>query len=104
VDVGNELILDNLNKLFAAGANIWIRIPIIPDVNDNEEHMRGIADISNELERVICAELEPYHDYGISKYEALDKTPHVFPLPDKESIERLADIIKQSTAKPVKIL
>ena len=30
VGVGNELILENLKKLFKANAKIWIRIPIVP--------------------------------------------------------------------------
>ena len=81
-----------------------LRCPIIPDVNDNEEHICEIAKIANGLECISRIELEPYHDYGIAKYEALERKPHVFTLSDKESIERLADIIKQSTAKPVKIL
>ena len=100
----NDQILENLRLLDSLGKEIVLRCPIIPDVNDNEEHICEIAKIANELGCIIRIELESYHDYGIAKYEALDKMPHVFPLPDKESIERLADIIKQSTAKPVKIL
>ena len=38
----NELILNNLKRLFDASANIWIHIPIIPDVNNNMEEMRQI--------------------------------------------------------------
>lgn len=40
--VSNDLILDNLKKLFAADANVWIRIPVIPGVNDTVKEMQNI--------------------------------------------------------------
>ena len=40
--VSNECILENLKKLFEAGANIWIRIPVIPGVNDTVKEMQKI--------------------------------------------------------------
>ena len=40
--VGNELILDNLERLLRSSVPVWVRIPIIPTVNDSEEEMRTI--------------------------------------------------------------
>ena len=42
--VGNELILENLKKLLATGTPLWIRIPIIPTVNDTEEELQRIKE------------------------------------------------------------
>ena len=42
VGVGNELILENLKKLFKAKVKIWIRIPVISGVNDSIEEMQLI--------------------------------------------------------------
>lgn len=39
VGVDNELILENLAKLLKIGAKVWVRVPIIPTVNDTEEEM-----------------------------------------------------------------
>ena len=43
--VSNELILDNLKRLFADNAKIWIRIPVISGVNDILEEMKTIKEI-----------------------------------------------------------
>ena len=39
---GNEIILANLARLLRAGQRVWIRVPIIPGVNDTIEEMRRI--------------------------------------------------------------
>ena len=36
---GNELILENIRKIFSFHDNIHIRIPLIPAVNDNDENL-----------------------------------------------------------------
>jgi len=41
--VGNELIKANLKRLAAAGAELWIRTPVIPGATDDEANIRGIA-------------------------------------------------------------
>lgn len=69
----NGLILDNLKKLARTGANIWIRVPVIPDFNDNEIQMDRIAAIAAAAnpKRVT---LIPYHTLGKSKYATLGLT------------------------------
>jgi pyruvate formate lyase activating enzyme len=71
----NSLILENLRRLDSAGARIWIRTPIIPDVNDSEEEMTAIKDIISTLYNVERVTLMPYHTLGKSKYETLSMTP-----------------------------
>jgi len=99
----NDAILENLRLINSLGKDIVLRCPIIPTVNDNETHMLEIAKFANELEAISRIELEPYHDYGVAKYEALGRKPHVFPLPDKKCIQMLENILKRNTAKAVKI-
>jgi pyruvate formate lyase activating enzyme len=41
--VGNERILDNLERLDRAGTRIILRCPIVPTFNDREEHLRAIG-------------------------------------------------------------
>jgi len=64
----NELILENLEFLNRSGASIVLRCPLVPGVNDTEEHLQSITRISNELEHITEVELLPYHNYGEHKY------------------------------------
>ena len=70
--VGNELILENLAKLSKDGARIYIRIPVIKEVNGTEENMQATIDWlkANEI-RVAQVNLLPYHDTGSGKYSKL---------------------------------
>ena len=71
----NRLILQNLQRLAASGANIWIRIPVIPDFNDTPEEMEGIAALAANTPGVTRVTLMPYHTLGKSKYQTLGMTP-----------------------------
>ncbi|MBQ7090738.1 MAG: glycyl-radical enzyme activating protein [Clostridia bacterium] len=70
--VGNELILENLKKLFDTHATIWIRIPVIPGVHDEEE-LQKIHDFVNHCGKPERIEHLPYHAMGEHKYAALGK-------------------------------
>ena len=67
--VSNQKILSNLEYLDHQGAQIVLRVPIIPGVNDNELHFRAIAEISSEMKGIQKVELLPYHSWGEHKYE-----------------------------------
>ena len=72
---GNDRILENLKKLGQTGANIWIRVPVIPDCNDDHSEMERIAAIAASVPGVSRVTLMPYHTLGKSKYETLGLTP-----------------------------
>lgn len=65
--VDSKLILENLRLLHNTGVNIILRCPIIPGVNDNDEHLQGIAKLVNELPNLESVELMAYHDIGRDK-------------------------------------
>ncbi len=92
--VGNEQILNNLKMLFKTGITIWIRIPIIPSVNDTIEEMQKIKaflDMSGSPEKI---ELLPYHPMGESKNQALGKSQRTFKIPDPPKMKLLREIFK----------
>jgi len=96
-------ILDNLKKLSSAGATIWLRCPIIPGINDREEHLVEIAKIANELSGIKKITLHPYHPLGKSKNENLGKECS---FSDKsfsksEEIEKWLTVISEHTEKEV---
>lgn len=93
VGVSNELILENLKKLFERKAKLWIRIPIIPDVNDSIEEIQKIKDFLKTIGTAEKIELLPYHAMGENKYRAIGKEPQIFKTPDAENMKRLKEIL-----------
>lgn len=69
--VDQVLILKNLEWLHAHGAKLIIRCPVIPGINDTEEHFDGIISISRKYPEILGIELLGYHNYGLSKYANL---------------------------------
>lgn len=55
------------------GAGIVLRCPIIPGLNDTEEHFRGIAEISQKLKGLKGVELMPYHKFGVAKDQRIGR-------------------------------
>ena len=69
--VDNGPILRNLDWLKKSGIPFWIRIPLIPTVNDTEENMRRTAALLKGAPRLERVELLPYHKTAGAKYGAV---------------------------------
>lgn len=67
----NAQILDNARRLSGCGKPMWVRVPVIPGFNDDEDEMRRIAAFVRGLDSVARVTLMPYHTLGKSKYESL---------------------------------
>ncbi len=67
--VSNSLILDNLEFLYSEAANIILRCPIIPGVNDTREHFAGIRALRRKYPKLLAVEIMPYHNMGKGKAE-----------------------------------
>jgi pyruvate formate lyase activating enzyme len=73
--VPNQLIMDNLKYLLDKGKNVMVRIPIIPEFNDDDlnlEKYRAFL-IKIKSENLQMVNLLPYHKTGSSKYRRLNK-------------------------------
>ena len=81
-------ILDNLALLDTLGANVALRCPIIPGVNDTEAHFAAVAAIAGKYRAIRGIEIEPYHALGIQKSSDLGRSPTVFPVPTAEDSAR----------------
>ena len=57
-------------ELKKSGIPFWIRIPLIPTVNDTEENMRRTAALLQGAARLERVELLPYHKTAGAKYAA----------------------------------
>ncbi len=60
-------ILDNLRALHDAGASVLVRLPIVPGLNDRQDHFREVARTVRPLSGLLGVEVMPYHSLGIGK-------------------------------------
>ncbi len=65
--VSNERILDNLRALVEVHDNIWIRIPVLPGLNDDPESVSAVTELASSLPGVRRVSLLPYHRLGVAK-------------------------------------
>lgn len=84
--VGNRLILKNLERLCAAGAQVRVRVPLVPGLTDAPEELSGIAGFLAELP-VEQVNLLPFHQSGRAKYGRLG---HGYALADSAALDRAA--------------
>ncbi len=68
-EVDNEQILANLDFLYEEGAKIILRLPLVLGVNDDIEHLEGIATVLKEYPNIEYGEIMPYHRLGLSKID-----------------------------------
>jgi len=87
--VANERILNNLQRLLALKKSVWVRIPIIPTVNDTEEELLNIKAFLDSCSSPAKIELLPYHALGEHKYAALGIDVHTFSVPSEEKLKKL---------------
>lgn len=93
----NRVILDNLLFLSQSGAKIRIRIPVIPDFNDNKKEMGAICDHLTGLSGIEQIDLIPFHKLGSEKYKSLG-LEYVFSQKEYikyETLLEFADIFKK---------
>ena len=100
--VGNREIRENLRALNGLGAAVILRCPIIPDVNDTEEHFHGIAALANAFPSIKAVELEPYHPLGTDKASRLGASQERFPTPTADEVEDYLRLLKSKTEIPVR--
>lgn len=85
----NEAILANLRRVVASGADVVIRIPVVPGHNGTEENLRATARfIAQDLGgRVRQVQLLPFRKLGEEKYASLGLP---YPMKDFQSPPREA--------------
>jgi len=97
VGVGNRLILENLEALSKRGSNVWVRVPLIPGVNDDEENLQATARFVASLAKPYPVHLLPYHKVGGDKYRRLGNRyalSHLEP-PPKEHASAIAERMRE---------
>ncbi len=88
----NKIILENIKYLDSMNCSIEIRIPYVPEYNDNQ--IEKLAEFIHTLKNVKKVKILPYHNYADSKYTALNlknRLPKVR-IPTQEECDELKNI------------
>ncbi len=94
--VDNQIILENLIRISNLTKTI-VRIPVIPNVNDNIEAIREIAEFTKLMKNINEIHLLPYHNFGENKYNLLGR---IYPLHGvKELPKDKINLLKQEIEK-----
>lgn len=91
--VSNVVILENLKALCDRGANVWIRVPVIPGFNDDPRDLEATVAWVASLSKVQRMHLIPYHALGTNKAERLGLVPAMAAtaVPSNDLLEALAE-------------
>ncbi len=97
IGASNNVIKSNLKALSEAGADIMVRTPLIPGVNDSKECIKQIMSTLKSC-GIKKYSLLPFHQYGSGKYESIgiyyefkELTAH-----DSEYVESLKEMIEKN--------
>ncbi len=98
--VPNKRIRENQKRAYETWPEktFIARTPVIPGVNDDEEHIRAVLEFIRPYKNVIDYELLPYMRFGESKYGFLGKVYEMqdFDPPATEVMRKLQAIINEA--------
>lgn len=101
IGVSNEMILNNLKALKNLNKRVFIRIPIIPTINDGN---KDIDDFITTLKNIGVFEqinLLPYHNISSEKYRRLNKKYELtnINVPSDEKMEEIKKVFENEGFK-----
>ena len=74
--VSNRPIISNLDALISAGADVIVRMPLVPGYNDSERDLKLLSEFLSGLRgKIRRAEIMPYHRIGLGKARSLGTDP-----------------------------
>lgn len=95
--VDNAPILRNLATLCESGKPFIIRLPLIPGVNDTEEHMTLVREAIEGSPGLVRVEMLRYHKTAGAKYAMIDT--HYDPPFDPDAEVRIHNVFKDTNIK-----
>jgi len=88
--VPNHLILNNLKQLARSGADITVRIPLIPGINTDDENIDFTGMFLRVLPEIRKVHILPYHDFQKNKYIRANTEYHASHVPPPTTDELTA--------------
>ena len=94
--VSNKIILGNLKELIRLKKRIFVRLPIIPEINDDDKNIGEIADLLSELRGIEQINILPYHNIAMEKYKRLEEEYLLreINVPSEERISEIKNIFE----------
>lgn len=71
--VPNGPILGNLERLVASGTEVWVRLPLVAGVNDDDDNIARTIAFLRSLRRIERVGVLPYHSGGLEKARRIGK-------------------------------
>ena len=93
----NALILENIRRLNKQGANMVLRVPLIPGFTADRENIEAIADFAASLDGDVPVELLNFNPMCREKYESM-RLPYPFDPNERELPESEVAALKQILA------
>lgn len=95
--VSNQLILNNLIALSRSHGNIFVRLPVIPGINDDRENILETGRFLSALAGVRRVKVLAYHETGLGKYERLGRSYGLRGVkpPPAEKIKEIEEMLKK---------
>jgi pyruvate formate lyase activating enzyme len=100
----NIQTLANIKMICEVNKPIWVRIPIIPSINDSKENIMKAAEFLAHMKDKLSVELIPYNRLGVYKWKALNQRyllEHIEP-PTNEKMTHLIRIMENNCLKIVR--
>jgi pyruvate formate lyase activating enzyme len=100
VGVPNDQILSNIKDIaLKVNKKVAIRIPLIPGFNDTDENIYAVAEFARQVNssgNLTMVHILPYHAFGQSKYESLDRVYSMTDTkpPNDDSIKKILQIFE----------
>lgn len=96
--MGNSAVIDNIGKLAESGADLCVRTPVIPGVNDRREDIEDICRLLVPYKGKLKYSLLGFHTLGFGKYDSLGMTNEMkgtegLPEAVLEDLKKVASII-----------
>lgn len=71
--VSNKIIIQNIKYICNHDIDVRLRIPIIPNFNDDKISMKKSLDILDSIPNLNSIDIVPYHTFGVAKYQSLGR-------------------------------
>ena len=96
--VPNAPILGNIERLAASGPEIWVRVPLVRGVNDDDDNIRRTIMFLLSLKTVRRVGLLPYHAGGIDKAGRIGKGAQFrkFEAPAEERLDAIEAAFREA--------
>lgn len=96
--ISNRPILENLEKLAAGPAEVWVRIPVVAGVNDDAESAARMIAFLSPLGKVRRIGLLPYHAGGLEKAARIGRGEDFrkFESPSEERLAAVEDAFRRA--------